>query len=347
MRIADRSATRTYLTQLNGAKTDFMKTQEQIFTGKRFTKMSDDVANGIRTLNSRFELDKTQTHYDNVAAVNDELSIAEDVLLDIEEILTRAKELALTALNGTNNSSNEVIAQEIAGLKDQLILLANTQVGSSFTFGGSNASSTEPFTVDDSGNLLYNGVNVSDIQVSDGTVEGIDEGSYYYLDDNGDAKSIPMDEDIYFDVGLGIKLNESQVTNNSAVKISFSGLDVFGFGIDEETGLSNNLYNILTDLENAVLENDTETMGEIELHFADLSDKFLVQVTSIGTTTNYLNAIESRLERNVDMYKIMIDNYMGTNDEEAITTLAMNEFILEMVQQLGSRIIPNSLMNFL
>lgn len=347
MRVADRSATRTYLSQLNSAKNDFMKTQEQIFTGNRFTKISDDVAAGVRVMNNRYNLYTTQTQLENVASVNDNLTLAEDSLMSIEDILTSAYELTLTSLNGTNTDSKEVLATEVAALKEQLLLFANAKVGSNFTFGGTNSSSTEPFTIDDDGNFCYNGIDVNKIMLaSDDSVEGIAEGSYYYLDDEGTATTIPMDEAIYIDVGLGITLHESQVKTSSAIQISFSGLDIFGFGSNED-GLSNNLYNILTQIEESILNEDVDALSAGSLHLQDLSDKFLTHITDIGSKTKYLDTIESRLERNVDMYKVSIDNLMGTNDEEAITTLAMNEYVLKAVQQMGSRILPNTLMDFI
>ncbi|MFI3114683.1 MAG: hypothetical protein R3Y12_00905 [Clostridia bacterium] len=350
MRVADRSVTRTYLSQLNGAKNDFMTTQAQIYSGNRFTKLSDDVSSGVRVLNVRSDLYKSQTYLSNVQEITDELSVAETALLSMQDILTNVHELALAALNEDKETNASVYATEISSLKDQLLLYANTQFGNTFTFGGSNTSHTEPFTLDENGYMLYNGIPVSDIQkadATDATTYDIEEGSYFYIDPtSGDLVDIPMSGDIYMDVGLGIKLSEGQVTGNSCILISFSGLDIFGFGTDED-GFSNNIYNILNDLETAVRDYDTSAMSDLDLKLTDLRDKFLINITDIGSKTKYLNTIETRTEANIDMYKITIDNLMGTNDEEAISTLAMNEYVLQAIMQMGSRVIPNTLMDFI
>ncbi len=362
MRVADRSYTRTYLAQLNGAKSDFTSTQAQIFSGKRFTKLSDDVSSGVRVLNVRQDLYKSETYLSNVREISDELSVAETALLSIQDILTNVHELVLASLNEDKETNAGVYATEISSLKDQILLYANTQFGNTFTFGGTNASHSEPFTMDENGYMLYNGIPVDDIQkvgVGD-SVLGADGnelavGTYYYpseIDDPDNPGStitanvtIPMDGDIYMDVGLGIKLQEGQVTGNSCILISFSGLDIFGFGKDED-GLSNNIYNILTDLENNVREYDTSVVSDLSIKLTDLRDKFLINITDIGSKTKYLNTIETRTEANIDMYKINIDNLMGTNDEEAISTLAMQEYVLQAIMQMGSRILPNTLMDF-
>lgn len=346
MRVADRSTIRNYLSQLNQAKSDYMTTQAQIYSGNRYTMFSDDVSSSVRVMNTRYELYTAETQHSNITAVNDELTIAEDALMSIEDILTSAHELALTALNADKISDGDILASEIASLKEQILLFANTKVGSSFTLGGSNASVSEPFTIGENGEFLYNGIDVSTVMVADGTVEGFDKGDYYYMNDAGEATKIPMDEDVYIDIGLGVTLNESQVTNSSALKISFSGLDIFGFGVDEESGHSNNIYNILTELENSILEGDLDGMSTADNHLLELTDNFLTHITDIGAKTNYLDTAELRLERNIDMYKITIDNLMGTNDEEAITTLAMNEYVLQAIMQMGSTILPNTLMDF-
>lgn len=339
MRIADRSVTRTYLNQLTNAKSNFMSTQAEIFTGNRFSKLSDDTSSGIRVLNRRFDMYKAEVHRDNVQAISDELEVAEESLLALEDIFARASELTLKALNITNSEDADVIASEVDSLKEQVLLYLNSSYGERYTFGGSNASGEAPFAMNDDGKLTYNGVAVDDVlQDSDG---------YYYMNENDERIEVPLNADVFVDVGLGLKLTDAQaVDSSSAIKISFSGLDILGFGKNED-GETNNLFNILDELSTSIRDVDVDRTSDLHTLLKDRTDSFLTHVTDIGSKTKYLDNVLSRLDRNVDMHKIAIDNLMGTDEEEAISRLAMDEFVLQAIMQLGSRTIPTTLMDFL
>ncbi len=341
MRIADRTSARNYLNYLYSAKGDFEKTTQQIASGNRFTQLSDDLTAGTRVMNTRMDMYKTETHYDNVTAVNDELTMTEDRLLDVSAILEKARTLALKAANEVNDPEvRTIIASEVENLAKQLLTNTNSRFSERYLFGGSNASQDEPFTIGADGKLEYNGIPVDDIQKDPTT------GEFFYTDAGGVNQEIPMDEDVYIDIGLGIKMNESQIQGDTGFKVSYSGLDVFGFGVDED-GNSVNLYNILYDLQTSMKDDDTEAIGDNMERIKDETDKFLVNVTEIGMQTQYLDTVESRLKDTVDLYKVSINDLMGTNYEEAAITLSMDEMVLKAVQQLGSRIMPVSLMDFL
>ncbi len=348
MRIADRTSARNYLTHLYSAKSDFEETTAQIASGNRFTKISDDITAGTRVMNIRMDMYKTETHLDNVESINDELTLTENRLLDVSSILEKAHTLAIKAKNEDKDAdTRNIIANEVENLRKQLLTNLNAKYGDKYVFGGSNASQTEPFTENADGELEYNGILVDDI-LHDATT-----GEYYHMvDDPANPTGpkiraeIPMDEDVYMDIGLGIKMNESDIQGDTGFKVSYSGIEVFGFGTDAG-GNSYNIYNILLDLENAMKDDNTEVIGHSMDRIETATDKFLVNLTEIGSQTLYLDTVEGRLKDTVDIYKVSIDDLMGTNYEEASTTLTMNEAILKAVQQMSARIMPASLMDFL
>lgn len=340
MRIADRSSARNYLKYLNKAKNDFAKTDLQIASGNRFTRISDDVSAGTRVLNTRMDMYKAETHLENVAVVNDQMSVAADSMDSMKEIFDRIHELALKGMSEDklSDSGKKAIADEIKALKQNLVQLANTKYDKKFSFGGSNASQSAPFSLSQDGRMLYNGIATDIIQQDT-------DGSYYYMD-GPDKKKIPMDEDIYLDVGMGITMKHSQLNDSNAMKISISGLDVLGFGKTAE-GLSNNLYNILNDMEAAVRAGNTDTLGKLSDQLTLRMDEFSSNSTELGAKTSQLESMQTRLEKRVDGYKQRIQGLMGTDDAEAATTMKMNDYVLKAVLQMGARILPSSLMDFL
>lgn len=374
MRVADRMTARNYLKYLHGARSAYADTLSRINSGKRFTKLSDDVSAGTRVLTTRTEMYKTEKHLNNVKAINEELTVTEECMQSISDIIGDVHKLVIRAKNDpTSTGGRKAIAQEMRGLRDEVLQFCNTQYGKRFVFGGTNMSSA-PFTLDENGRALYNGVPMDEVQ------KDPDTGEFFYMkppvqpsnkqpgdpgydpdvvpdpnlpnydpDDptHQETKvSIPMDEDVYMDIGLGFKMKASEVQDTTAFKISYSGLDFLGFGTDED-GTSNNVYNIIHDIMTNIETYSQEELEEVDDRLTALSDKFRANLTDIGSKTNYLDTMQTRLQQTEDNQKIRIQNLMGIDDAEEATNQSMNDYVLKAVLQMGSRILPVSLMDYL
>ena len=169
---------------------------------------------------------------------------------------------------------------------------------------------------------------------------------YYYEDGSGTNQSIPMDGDIYADIGLGIKMTGSDIVSDTAFKISYSGLEILGFGTDSD-GNANNFYNMLTSIETAMRDNDTDALGNYDDMLVDATDEFSKFVTDIGAKTSFLDSVEKRLTSRIDSYESQISNLMGIDDAEEAMNQSMNDYVLKAVLQMGANILPVSLMDFL
>ena len=155
-----------------------------------------------------------------------------------------------------------------------------------------------------------------------------------------------MDDDVYLDIGLGIKMAGTAVDPSTGYKISYSGLDIVGFGKDED-GNSNNLYNALNDIEKALRDGDREKLGELNNKLMDQKKEFMANLTDLGAKTQFLETMETRLTNTIDDYTQRINNLMGVVPGEEETTLMMNDYALKAVLQLGSKILPTSLMDYI
>ncbi len=340
MRVTDKTIGRNYLSYLNQARYDYQQTVNRIATGKRFTQLSDDVSNGSRVLSTRTDLYKADKQLDNIQSINEELATTENNMMSINDILKSVgSEVLVKALNGTNDQASlDVYANEIENLRNEMLQFINAQYSDKYLFGGTNAQ-TAPFTVDeDTGRLQYNGIPVDDIQK--------DDDGYYYLDENGDKQDIPMDDDVYLDIGLGIKMAGTAVDPTTGFKISYSGIDIVGFGTDEN-GHSNNIFNVLVEVEQALRDGNKELTGELADKVQNMRNDFSKHLTDIGSKTSYLDTMEQRLTNTVDSYTERINQLMGTVPAEEETTLMMNDYTLQAIMQLGSKILPTSLMDYI
>ncbi|WP_099205323.1 flagellin N-terminal helical domain-containing protein [Scatolibacter rhodanostii] len=340
MRVSDRSTARNYLKYLNQAQAAYAKTNEQIASKNRFTSLSEDVSSGTRVLRARTDLYKAEKQLSNVKSVNDELSMAEETMTTIQELMVNISTLSVSAMSEEKgDAARKSIANEIKSLKDQILSLSNTKFGQRYLFGGSNSGMSVPFETNSDGKLLYNGIAVDSISK--------DDNGYFYMDSNNVRQTIPANEDVYLDIGLGMRMKGSQVDDDTGFLVSYSGLDIMGFGTDAETGLPNNIYNLLNELENNVRTNNQDALGNCNTQLTALTDKFRSHLTDIGSKTNFLDTMQTRLQNSADNLETRIFGLMGTDYKEASTALTMNDYVLKAVLQMGSRILPTSLMDFL
>lgn len=335
MRVSDRAVARNYLKHLYKSQSRYSETLERLETGKRFTKLSDDVSAGTRVLRTRMDRYKAEKQLENAQEANGRLKVTEDNFMAMETVLITIHEnRVVKALNDPTASGREVIAAEIRSMMAEFLQYANATYGKMFNFGGTNAY-TGPFTANpDTGKLMYNGVYVDSITkdpVTGKLMSGSDE--------------VPMDDDIFFDIGLGILMSGPEVNNATAFKVSYSGPEVLGFGIDDD-GVSNNIYNVLYKIQENLADFDRAEAEKYNTKLHTLLDRFRINLTDIGVNTKFLDATEARLKDSIDNYTQKIDDLMGTNDEEEASRHMMNDYVLKAVLQLGSRVLPLSLMDF-
>lgn len=340
MRVADRAVARNYLKYLHKSQSKYAETNQKLASGNRFTKLSDDVSAGSRVLRSRMDRYKAEKQLDNAEEANSKLKVTEDNLMSMNWVITTVHEnKVVKALNDpTSDEGRGIIAGEIRSMMAEFLQYANASLGNMYSYGGSNASSG-PFAVDkDTGKLLYNGVDMDSITRDPHTGKLMADGA-----------EVPMDKEIYFDIGLGIlvtKANDEVAVNAAtAFKVSYSGPEVLGFGMDEN-GVSNNIYNAMNEIQKNLQNFNREEVEKWNTKLRALLDGFRVNLTDIGSKTSFLDAMETRLKSTVDNHTERIQKLMGIDDAEEATSQMMNDYVLKAVLQMGSRVLPLSLMDF-
>jgi flagellar hook-associated protein 3 len=140
--------------------------QEVITSGKRINRLSDDPIGVSRVVNYETHLNKLGQYRENITYGNSWLSMSDSVLLDMQNLVTEAKTIAIA--QSTETATPETRAQAavaVRNLYEQLIAFANTKLGDTYIFGGS-LTNVAPFNSDGT----YNG-NADDILIE--IMEGI------------------------------------------------------------------------------------------------------------------------------------------------------------------------------
>jgi flagellar hook-associated protein 3 FlgL len=120
--------------------------QDQLTTGKRISKASDDPAAAARAERARASIGRAEASQRAVAASKVMMTQAESNLGNADTLLQRARELLVSAGNASYGDSERAsIANELQSLRQQLFAVANQSDGAgTYLFGGQGATQ-KPF----------------------------------------------------------------------------------------------------------------------------------------------------------------------------------------------------------
>jgi flagellar hook-associated protein 3 FlgL len=131
--------------------------QQQLGSGEKLSASSQDpvAAARLRSLSRNERLAAIDQTTSDRATHN--LQLTDGALTSIADVIGRAKELATQAANATTNSTQRAaIGQEIAGLRENLLVIANSRTAAgSALFGGESAGAA--YVANATGAITYAG----------------------------------------------------------------------------------------------------------------------------------------------------------------------------------------------
>ncbi|MBM4061280.1 MAG: flagellar hook-associated protein 3 [Planctomycetes bacterium] len=138
----------------------YSRLQQEVATGRRINRMSDDPAEALRILPLKNDLRNLAQLSGNVSLARETLDTGAAALEDGSALMQRARELTTQAANGTlSGSDRKSIAAEVDQLLAQLVSIANSKRGDRFLFGGTRSAASPFELVEDAGGarVVYRG----------------------------------------------------------------------------------------------------------------------------------------------------------------------------------------------
>jgi flagellar hook-associated protein 3 FlgL len=175
------------LKNLSSNLTRLEKLQNQLSSGKKIIKPSDDPVSTSRLIELKSTLNANKQYSRNIDFLKTELNVADKALQDISSTLTRVKELAIRGANETLSQENRnAIAEEVDQLIDHLIQIGNTNVSGRYIFGGYKTSEAP---LEKSGNaVLYKG---------DGNLRSVEVSNNVLINASPTGKSLFVDSGMF------------------------------------------------------------------------------------------------------------------------------------------------------
>ncbi len=144
---------------------------QQVSSGQKLNSLSDNPSAAAALVNLRMQSGADTQYLQNISTLTGELNVAGSAANSVVEALTSAQSIAVQASDPTlSDSDRQALAQQIEGIQQQILQLANTSYNGQYLFSGT-ATSTQPYVADanSASGVDYNGnSNTNSVDISAG-----------------------------------------------------------------------------------------------------------------------------------------------------------------------------------
>ena len=157
MRITSANAFETSLSNLQRRQQALSHSQEQLTSGKRVRRPSDDPAAAAAAERALAAVSRSEAQMRALDTSRNAMQMSESALGQAGELMQQARELLVSAGNGSHSDpERRIIAEAMRGLRADLLAVSNRGDGAGrYLFGGQGADS-QPL-LDSPGGVTYNG----------------------------------------------------------------------------------------------------------------------------------------------------------------------------------------------
>ncbi|ANE46709.1 flagellar hook protein FlgL [Paenibacillus swuensis] len=120
--------------------------QEQLSTGRKLNKPSDDPVGTLYSLRYRSNINANEEYKNNLDQTQSWLNFTDSMTGQTTDVYHRLRELVTQASNGTNpQSAMDAIKSEVVELKKQLVSIGNSKLRDNYVFNG-QLTDIEPYS---------------------------------------------------------------------------------------------------------------------------------------------------------------------------------------------------------
>jgi len=239
MRVTQSMLSGNMLRNLSNSYTKMGELQNQITTGKKVNRPSDDPVVAMKGIALRSQLDKVEQFQRNLGEVHNLLDSSDDALDKVGSAMQRVNELMVQASSDTTtNDDRKKIESEISQIRTHIQNISNTKVGNKYIFSGTKTTTplhdgtnyTNPsdpalmksveievfdgvkLKVNTNAIDVFNEIDVKLKEISDLMIAGNSSGSDYspFLKDISDQ----MDSILTTRADIGARQNRAELMDN-------------------------------------------------------------------------------------------------------------------------------------
>ncbi|MBN2298164.1 MAG: flagellar hook-associated protein FlgL [Deltaproteobacteria bacterium] len=368
MRVSNRFLYYQLVKDISESTEKMFKLNGQISSGSRIDKPSEDPIGLSRVLIYRSELNSFDQFEKSIDQAKNWLSRMDAILMDADDLLARASELAVQQSSATATASTrEGAAQEIREIRNTMLSLANSKYANKYMFGGTMTQNlpflsmdvqnwqtdVDTMAADNAGAVanLGGAASAGDryINTTDGNIYEYDGAVWQVSTAASEGISaIVGDQNELYVYSDGAWLSQYQ-GNSSTYSVKIGKSDIVETNIPGNEIFNNDTGDVLMTLmrlEKALRSNDQQGISD-ELPEIENSSKILMnKLAGIGAKVNRFDQSKSILERAEVDTKESTSLIEDLDYAEAITSLQNQQTIYEATLKSASMITGLSLVNY-
>jgi len=310
MRVTQSMLSNNMLRNLSSSYNKMSELQNQINSGKKITRPSDDPIVAVKGMSYRTDLNKVEQFERNITQANSWLDSSDDALGQVGDALNRVKELVVQAANDTNTADDrQKIKLEIDQIRKQIQDVANTKVADKFIFSGTKTQTS----------LFKNG------EINDELVDNTTTPPSLIT-----ATSSEVNIEV-FD-GIQLDVNSSKAAN------LFRNVDELMATVSDALNESDSEK--ISNLLGGLAEGEDDTISELQ-------NKVLEARADVGARQNRIEMMENRLATHeINVTKQLSENE-DVDYAKAITEMVTYQSIHQASLSVGANIIQQTLVDFI
>ncbi len=138
-RVSDQMLVNANLRSVQGNLRNVANDNQMISSGLKYNTVSDSPLSYRRIMTWERTVEQNVSFQANISLAQSHLSASETALDAMEDLVVRAREIALAQINGTaSEETRQSSALEVSAMIEEAVTLGNRQFGDRFLFGGEN-----------------------------------------------------------------------------------------------------------------------------------------------------------------------------------------------------------------
>ncbi len=329
MRISSKSSINPYLRNLENIQNRKFNEEAKLSTGKEIMSLSDNPKDLVDSKQISAKIEKNKTYISNIDDSLSEQRLTSEIVDYITQSFQKIREIAIDSTQIGSQGQTNTLAKGIKGILEDVIKHSNESINGKLLFSGTKtlassievvppAKNTEPYELIETEKTLENPSGLKVI------FKGNNEDRIV----NKDNLSTEI---------INVKSNQLFGENLSAIESII------------------NLYNLLS------YKKDGTDRGSTDVISLDDFDKLNNLQQNIAQNVEKLNQVNSEIGSKINRLELYRDQFENTNIRlneiksmksdadvaETALNLKMEESALQYSLQVGSRLLQNSLFDFL
>ena len=358
MRITSFMMFNQFISSMQGTQEEFAKLNEQLSSGKKINKTSDDLVGAARAMGYKVSINAVDQYKRNIDEANIQLTYTDNIIGSVNDTMVSLHELTAMGNNAQSLENRDLYSEQAAQYRDYLLSLSNTQLGNKYIFSGYQT---------DQKAFLYNSTTGQyDYQGDNGETRVlIDDGAQTAINIQGSrAFGVSLSEPLPTELSDGTPVNYTQATD-PATGVNTVTVEIGNAGdSDHDTFTFSNVMdmaNILSyawqykNTDGSDLNADPDVSAEMAMHriavlskpLNDARVQSLTTQSEIGTRQVLLNDQATRLGSS----KVNLQDALSKTEDADINQTAAEiiktQTALQALMSSASKIMSQSLLDFL